>query len=207
MQLYEKIQYLRKINNLTQTQVADALYVSRQAVQKWENGTTSPDITKLPELAQLFSVLADVLLDNKITEEQLKQIVVSKSMVSKPEPAKQSEARRYSALDWLLCIPLYLGIFLIIGMAYVFGAMFIGFFFIASAGGVVAVVYGCIAVGINALHGAGAILVSLSIIFAGAGISYPMFVFAMWYTKKYKQFAIWMQKKIQEKYISWSGKV
>ena len=44
----------RKEHNMTQMQLADALGISFQAVSNWERGNSMPDISKLPELAELF---------------------------------------------------------------------------------------------------------------------------------------------------------
>jgi len=63
MQINEKIAVLRKNKGLKQQDLADSLCVSRQAVQKWESGKTSPDISKLRELASLLGVTVDFLLD------------------------------------------------------------------------------------------------------------------------------------------------
>ena len=55
------IMRLRKENNLTQEQLGDLLGISYQAVSKWENGNSCPDISTLPLLADLFSVSMDEL--------------------------------------------------------------------------------------------------------------------------------------------------
>ena len=44
----------RKEHNMTQLALADRLGVSFQAVSNWERGNSMPDISKLPELAELF---------------------------------------------------------------------------------------------------------------------------------------------------------
>lgn len=54
MSLGERISELRKVQNLSQGQLADALSVSRQAVSKWENGRSSPDSVKLIQLADVL---------------------------------------------------------------------------------------------------------------------------------------------------------
>ncbi len=61
-QLGEKLRALRKGKDLTQEQLAERLGVSFQAISKWENGTSYPDITILPSLANFFGVTTDGLL-------------------------------------------------------------------------------------------------------------------------------------------------
>lgn len=60
--LGEKIGSLRREKGLTQEELAEKLGVSPQAVSKWENNVSCPDIMLLPELARLFDVTVDNLL-------------------------------------------------------------------------------------------------------------------------------------------------
>ena len=62
MEFYEKLQELRKRRGLTQEELAEALYVSRTAVSKWESGRGYPSIDSLKELSSYFSVSIDDLL-------------------------------------------------------------------------------------------------------------------------------------------------
>lgn len=62
MELHEKIQALRKQRNLTQEELAQALFVSRTAVSKWESGRGYPSIDSLKALSGFFSVTIDDLL-------------------------------------------------------------------------------------------------------------------------------------------------
>lgn len=60
--LGENIRTLRNRDNITQEQLAEALEVSPQAVSRWENEATFPDISVLPVLANYFGVTTDYLL-------------------------------------------------------------------------------------------------------------------------------------------------
>jgi len=64
MEFHEKLQQLRKQNQLTQEQLAEQLYVSRTAVSKWESGKGYPNIQSLKCISKLFSVTIDQLLSS-----------------------------------------------------------------------------------------------------------------------------------------------
>lgn len=74
----QKISELRKSQNMTQMELADKMNISFQAVSNWERGNSMPDISKLPELAQLFGVTIDELLGGK--SELLESIVTEKTV-------------------------------------------------------------------------------------------------------------------------------
>lgn len=58
----QTISRLRRAHDMTQMQLADEMDVSYQAVSNWERGQTMPDISKLPELAELLGITIDDLL-------------------------------------------------------------------------------------------------------------------------------------------------
>ena len=60
--LGQRIAYYGKAANLTQAELAEACSVTAQAVSKWENDLTAPDISLLPKLAELFHITTDELL-------------------------------------------------------------------------------------------------------------------------------------------------
>ena len=62
MEFYVKLQHLRKSQGLTQEELADALFVSRTAVSKWESGRGYPSIDSLKVISEFFSVTIDELL-------------------------------------------------------------------------------------------------------------------------------------------------
>ena len=52
----DRIKYHRKRLGMTQEQLAERMGVSAQAVSKWENNLSCPDISVLPELAEVFGI-------------------------------------------------------------------------------------------------------------------------------------------------------
>lgn len=54
---------LRKLNKLTQEELAEKLDVSRQTLSKWETGESVPDIDKCKKLAEVFGVSLDDLVN------------------------------------------------------------------------------------------------------------------------------------------------
>ncbi|HBN84866.1 MAG TPA: hypothetical protein DDZ89_13605 [Clostridiales bacterium] len=73
-----KISELRKSRNMTQMELADHMNISFQAVSNWERGNSMPDISKLPELAELFGITIDELIGGKL---ELLDSVVSEKTV------------------------------------------------------------------------------------------------------------------------------
>jgi transcriptional regulator with XRE-family HTH domain len=70
----KRIAALRREKGLKQDDIAKALDVSSQAVSKWENDQSCPDISLLPQLARLLGVTVDVLLSGE--EEKTQTVLV-----------------------------------------------------------------------------------------------------------------------------------
>lgn len=60
------IKKIREFNNLSQQEFADKLYVTRQSVSKWENGTIIPDIEKLEKISEIYNISIDSLLKENL---------------------------------------------------------------------------------------------------------------------------------------------
>jgi transcriptional regulator with XRE-family HTH domain len=60
----EKLRMLRERKGLSQSQLADALFVTRQAVSKWERGAGMPDLVSLQKIADYFGVTLDSLAND-----------------------------------------------------------------------------------------------------------------------------------------------
>ena len=66
MNIGEKIVVLRKRNKLSQDDLAKKMNISRQAVSRWEQGLSIPDIDSLMNLKNIFKVNYDMLLDDSV---------------------------------------------------------------------------------------------------------------------------------------------
>jgi transcriptional regulator with XRE-family HTH domain len=62
MEFNEKLRKLRKEKGLSQEELADIIGVSRQALSKWESGSSYPEMEKLIALSGLFGVTIDSLV-------------------------------------------------------------------------------------------------------------------------------------------------
>ena len=61
MNIGERIMALRKEKSISQTELSKRLNVSRQAVSKWEQGTSSPDTERLIQLAEILGTEVEYL--------------------------------------------------------------------------------------------------------------------------------------------------
>lgn len=60
--LSSNIKQLRISRNISQVELAEALFVSKQSVSNWENGNIMPSVDMLVKIAKYFSVSTDFLL-------------------------------------------------------------------------------------------------------------------------------------------------
>ena len=195
MQLYQKIQKLRKENNMTQADLADKLYVSRQAVQKWESGITTPDVSKLPELAKIFNVTVDYLLD------------VNEESYINPEEKKEEEIRKdegvsikrqRSMLDYLLMIPFGMSVVTGLLMFFLIGGLMVGMCFAFTILAPIASIGSFILIFANIYNGVGTILIFVAGIFIGLGLMYPLWMLSWWWLKHFKRLSKIIIEKLKD---------
>ena len=96
IQLGEKIKTLRKQKNISQEVLASYLGVSFQAVSKWENGSTMPDVILIPAIASFFGVSTDELFDFNLyeTEKQVEEICHEAWKYRSADPARSETILR-----------------------------------------------------------------------------------------------------------------
>ncbi len=133
MKFEEKLTMLRKKNGMSQEDLADRLGVSRQAISRWELGTTMPDAPNLLKLSSLFSVSIDYLLHDDYQSENDAPAVkeVQRTMAEKEQRNRifylvgcicwliAAASFLFVAIDRLSVIPLLL-VFADIALACVF---------------------------------------------------------------------------------------
>ena len=103
MEFNEKLRELRKNRGLTQEELAQALFVSRTAISKWESGRGYPGIDSLKEISRFFSVTID-------------ELICTQEIITAAEEEKQAYAGRTvcflsNALDLLTAVLLFLPVF------------------------------------------------------------------------------------------------
>lgn len=69
MSFADKLIQLRKAKGLSQEDLADSLGVSRQAISRWEQGNTFPDLLNLQKIMKVFGVSADYLICDEYADE------------------------------------------------------------------------------------------------------------------------------------------
>lgn len=103
MEFSEKLQKLRKKQNLTQEELAEKLYVSRTAISKWESGRGYPSIDSLKVIAKYFHITIDELIGGEeivtLAEQDIK------------ENNKKHTALICSVLDCFVALLLFLPLF------------------------------------------------------------------------------------------------
>ena len=109
IELGEKIKSLRKQKNISQEVFANYLGVSFQAVSKWENGKTLPDLTMIPAIASFFGVSTDELFDFNLyqIEKNVDSIVTEHTKywdtdLKKSEEILREGLKKYPGNDILL---------------------------------------------------------------------------------------------------------
>ena len=91
----EKLNSMRKNSGFTQEEVAVRLGISPQAVSKWENDLSCPDIMLLPEIAKLYGKSVDELLGtDDFNEADAKESIIDDKISKQNAEIKDSFSRK-----------------------------------------------------------------------------------------------------------------
>lgn len=74
--LAAKLSELRRAKGITQEQVASSLNVSNKTISKWENGSSTPELSMLAALAKYYGVTTDTLLDLEDGTRDTKRVIM-----------------------------------------------------------------------------------------------------------------------------------
>lgn len=106
----KNITSLRTKNNMTQMELGEALNYSDKTISKWERAESSPDISVLVEIAELFGVT----LDSLVKEEGAEQ-AVSRREVKAPKYNRHAISYIAEGGGWIIAISAFIITTLIIG--------------------------------------------------------------------------------------------
>lgn len=105
---------LRKEKGVTQQQLADNLFVTREAVSKWERGVNSPEVTTLVMMSTFLNVsVNEIIAGERITEENKEEIENIALSVLSFTKTKISKIRSISIMVVLTLLLIFLGFYFI----------------------------------------------------------------------------------------------
>lgn len=137
MTLGERLTELRKKMNLSQEEVAEKLYVTRQTVSKWELDQSTPDFDKIVPICKLYNITSEELLTGKKNDNPNND--VKYNLMSDEEIKKKSSiAICQSIIIFVLAI-----VWILIGesLNFVSEEVLVSIFLLIIAAGVVNIIY------------------------------------------------------------------
>lgn len=87
MEIGNRIKKYRESNNLSQEELADKIFVSRQTLSNWENNKFYPDIKSITMLSNIFDVSLDDFIKGDLEEMK--------------ERIKESDKNNFKVLSWI----------------------------------------------------------------------------------------------------------
>lgn len=123
MKLAEKLIYLRKEKGLSQLKLAEMMYVSRQAISRWETGAAVPTAENLKCLSNLYDVSLDYLFDDSEDEPERNNGFTDK-LEENPSAVLHSvddgKGRKWKLTKWALVA---LSLLILIVTVYIFAVV------------------------------------------------------------------------------------
>ena len=89
---------------MTQKQLADKLFVTAQAVSRWENGDVEPSLSTLAELARIFGVSTDEILGVSGAEDFPEDDIPDEEEYADPEPEENTRKKYYEERPQILAL-------------------------------------------------------------------------------------------------------
>ena len=95
------IQEQRKNIGMTQSELAEKLYVTDRAVSKWENGVCIPDASNIIELCKLLDITINDLYSGKIVDMKENEKLLEKNLLEMAK-AKEEKDKQLLSLEWII---------------------------------------------------------------------------------------------------------
>jgi len=168
MSFGERLQALRRSNNLTQEDFAQQLKVTRQAVSKWESSRGYPEIEKIIYICNHYGVTMDELFEEEVPPKVPAE--ASKNPGPSPEPTLKTQTLKHSFGNFLSNLSPQNRSLFGLGLALIFVVLLVLFCITAAKGESDQMIEKLIWLGLLILFGAGeAITVGLTSIWFAAG--------------------------------------
>jgi transcriptional regulator with XRE-family HTH domain len=186
MELYEKLKLLRTLHGLTQQDIAEKFYISRQAIQKWECGETAPDISKLYDLSSTYKLSIDNLLNPKLDEKHIKKLYLNPQYdFQQKEFSVLTILKNPSRIDYLIIGIMIFSSVLIVVLLHLLGLIFalvniISIVFLLSSS-----IYFTINLFFNLHNGIPTLLMILGFVLISFSSSYMVYLFFKWLLEIY----------------------
>lgn len=114
MNLSEKILKLRKMNGMSQDDLAEKVGVSRQSISKWESDQATPELEKVLLLANIFSVTTDYLLQpSEVDELSMKTTILEKQQQEILGQQRKQQNRQYVIVSSFIALLFFFAIYFI----------------------------------------------------------------------------------------------
>ncbi|MGL5254004.1 MAG: helix-turn-helix domain-containing protein [Brevinema sp.] len=114
MNLSEKILRLRKMNGMSQDDLAEKVGVSRQSISKWESDQATPELEKVLLLAKVFSVTTDYLLHpSEVDELSIKTTILEKQQQEILGQQRKQQNRQFAIISSFIAALIFVAIYFI----------------------------------------------------------------------------------------------
>ena len=97
------IQEKRKEKNITQSELAEKLYISDRAISKWENGICMPDVGNMQDLCDILGITINDLFSGEVIDMKNNEKVLEKNLLEMTEMKEERDRQ-------LLTLEIFIGV-------------------------------------------------------------------------------------------------
>ena len=97
------IQEKRKEKNITQSELAEKLYITDRAISKWENGICMPDVSTIPEICKILDITINDLFSGKVVDMKNNEKMLEQNLLGMTKLKEERDKQ-------LLTLEIFIGI-------------------------------------------------------------------------------------------------